>query len=416
MKIDIIGNANLVDERINLIISELKPLEIYTVKLTVTYSWSNLPMEGKATYKSNRKGFLDLSETEPIKGCYKGIDSMGLFAGMKDKKGVLKKRPERDFTEEFITCRFTVSGKDEIDESTIKRFFVDKNIKRTSLSQSFRGEYYYCEETSTKAEVILLGGSEGGINSILPIAACLANKGFDVLALQYFSPINDPMPVKYLPNMLDRIPIEYVERATDWLTQTKPNKDIYIMGYSKGAELALISATKIPLIKKVVAISPSAYAFNGISLTLFSSWSYCRKNIPCIHFIPVLPIIDIIKNFCFSILNLPIGYWLTYELSKGLCINKEKTRIRIEDISGDICLIAGTNDTMWNSSGDVKLMEEILKKEERKYSNVRYIYSKAGHAFYPPFIFEAVTLYGGKTLPVLQANEDSWKKIVEFLF
>lgn len=70
---------------------------------------------------------------------------------------------------------------------------------------------------------------------------------------------------------------------------------------------------------------------------------------------------------------------------------------------------------MWNSSGSVKFMREALKKEERKYNDVQYIYPKAGHAFYPPFIFEAVTVNGGKKLPVLQANEDSWKKIVEFL-
>lgn len=236
MKIDIIGNVNLVDERINLIISELKTLETYTITLTVTYSWSSLPMEGKAVYKSDENGIINLSESEPIRGCYKGIDSMGLFAGMKDKNGVLKKRAKRDFTEEFITCKFVILGKDETEESTIKRYFIDKNIKKTSLFQAFRGEYYCHEDNSARAEVILLGGSEGGINSVLPTAACLANKGLDVLALQYFSPINDPMPIKELPNMLDRVPIEYVERAVDWLTQTKPNNDIYIMGYSKGAE------------------------------------------------------------------------------------------------------------------------------------------------------------------------------------
>ncbi|MCI9154869.1 hypothetical protein D3Z53_15230 [Lachnospiraceae bacterium] len=70
-------------------------------------------------------------------------------------------------------------------------FALLKDIKITASTRAerdFTKEYFAHKDQESREQILLLGGSGGYINSILPIAAVLSNYGFDVLALQLLYP------------------------------------------------------------------------------------------------------------------------------------------------------------------------------------------------------------------------------------
>src|SRR5947199_7390847 len=105
--------------------------------------------------------------------------------------------------------------------------------------------------------VLVLGGSRGGVREELALA--LAEHGLACLALAYFG-------ADGLPPQIVEIPLEWVERAARWLVGSPAltGAPVGIVGGSKGAELALLAASRFPdLIGPVVAIAPASVAFFG---------------------------------------------------------------------------------------------------------------------------------------------------------
>ena len=108
--------------------------------------------------------------------------------------------------------------------------------------------------------LLILGGSEGGSGGVRSLAAPFARQGYAVLALSYFK-------AEGLPPHLDRLPLEYFDRGLAWLS-AQPSVDrsrIGIFGISKGAEAALLVATRHPEIRAVGAGSPSHVVWQGLS-------------------------------------------------------------------------------------------------------------------------------------------------------
>ena len=112
--------------------------------------------------------------------------------------------------------------------------------------------------------LIVLGGSEGNENIPLHLGARFAREGMPSLGLCYW---NAPG----LSDDLIEVPIELIERAVTFL-QEQGYQHIGIYGISKGAELALLSASLISKISCVVALSPLAHVMPGIlgNKSLFS--------------------------------------------------------------------------------------------------------------------------------------------------
>ena len=94
---------------------------------------------------------------------------------------------------------------------------------------------FYEEDKNKKPAIIVLSGSDGGIEKAQNIAMMLSNHGFVTLAISYFGMNNQK-------SSLDRIPLENIEEALKYiqkLTFVDPAK-IGIYGRSKGAEYSLM--------------------------------------------------------------------------------------------------------------------------------------------------------------------------------
>ncbi len=135
--------------------------------------------------------------------------------------------------------------------------------------------------------VVALSGSGGGIPSWW--AELLVPHGIAVLAAAYFG-------VESLPSALCEIPLETVTAAGEWLRRRPEvmSGRVGLVGGSKGAELALLTATSYrQLFGPVAAVAPSCVAWFGVDLTggvadasARSSWTLGGRPVPFVPYVP----------------------------------------------------------------------------------------------------------------------------------
>ena len=217
---------------------------------------------------------------------------------------------------------------------------------------------YIPKATGKVPVVIAIGGSEGGISTGDSNGEMIAPHGVAVLGLAYFKE-------KGIPETLDHIPLEYFKDAIDFL-ETIHKIDasrIGFVGGSRGAELALLLASKEPRIKSVVATTPSSVAWYGLT-TAQSAWTLNGKDIPALS----LELDD--KSPLFR----------RFEVALENKDNVKKALFSFEKINGPILLISAEKDQVWPSYQMSKDIELYLKEHNFKYSVEHHSYA-TGHGF-----------------------------------
>lgn len=201
-----------------------------------------------------------------------------------------------------------------------------------AADERFSAHYHPASADDTKVAVLVLGGSEGGVPERL--AAPIIQAGFPVLALPYFK-------APGLPAELEKIPLEYFDEATTWLLQQPGNsaERLIVVGWSKGAELALLLASRDPRIERVVAIAPSSVVWAGIlndwTQTPGSSWTAAGKELPHVPFRPSGPVEGLLDLYTQSLANRD---------------DAGAANIPLERIRADVVLLSGAEDEIWPSA------------------------------------------------------------------
>ena len=263
-------------------------------------------------------------------------------------------------------------------------------------------EYFAADAAkASPGAVIVLGGSEGGLGGSRNLARRLAAEGFAAIAVSYFGEAGQSPK-------LNEVPIEPVDRALAWLT-ARPDihGPIAIMGVSKGAELALLTASRNPAIKAVVVGVPSNVVWAGIDMAggpVGSSWTSGGTPLPYAHY-------DFSKGFT-SIFNL---------YNDSLPTAPADAEIPVEAIAGPVMMISGEADTLWPSSEMARRVEARLHAHGFRYPVVNIAYPAAGHAaFGAPVMADAPGLQGalgvGGTIEgLVAARADGWPRVLAFL-
>jgi uncharacterized protein len=261
--------------------------------------------------------------------------------------------------------------------------------KKVFGSTGIRADFFYKPSKEPQKAIIMLGGSEGGkswsrINKPIEL---LLQRGYALLSLAYFKS-------EGLPDTLEEIPLEYFEKAFDWLSnQPGIIKDQYaILGGSKGAEAALLMGSRSPRVKAVIAFSPSSVIWQGIPANRFelskdpkSSWSVKGVGLP------FLPYSTSISKWDLRLLNLNKMHTSALQ-DAGM---ENKAFIKVEKIQGAVLLISGKHDRLWPAA---EMSEQIMDR------------LKAHDFVYP---YEHLVLGGGHNQIVI--NKNSWSKIFDFL-
>lgn len=201
---------------------------------------------------------------------------------------------------------------------------------------------FYEEDKNKKPAIIVLSGSDGGIEKAQNIAMMLSNHGFVTLAISYFGMNNQK-------SSLDRIPLENIEEALKYIQKLTfvDSAKIGIYGRSKGSEYSLMFLTKYDGIKCAVLNSPSDRVYEGLKgkrNSKHSSWTYGGKEISYKPFK--------IREF---IMNM---------LTKKSSIDDSGV-MDIENVTCPLLLITSIKDEIWDSySASINIMKKAKSYEK----------------------------------------------------
>ncbi len=215
----------------------------------------------------------------------------------------------------------------------------------STATDGFNADVFWKDAPAPKKAVILLGGSEGGkgwSNDPQRVMR-LVQEGYLVISLAYFR-------AEGLRSHQRRIPLEYCAAVFDWLAAQKgivPN-DYAVIGASRGAELALLLASRYPQVTAVVALAPSSVVFPGPPTNPFdaltgqhSAWSCEGREVP---FVPMPYSLTTVKGL------------LTHKMTRAFEAALRNTpavaaaAIAVEKANASILLLSFTRDQIWPST------------------------------------------------------------------
>ncbi len=267
--------------------------------------------------------------------------------------------------------------------------------------------------------VVSLHGSEGGsVAKATGRALPLAARGFAAVALNYFAYPHEA--IAGVPQQHAEIRLEILNEVRDWI-DTRPEiapDAIRLIGTSKGAEFALLAATKFDWITHVVAIVPTDVVWEGYSGgggvgAGRSSWSFAGAGLP---FVPLFPF-DPTKE----------GLYRTnterYERSRAYFAEEAADAfIAIEESQARLLLLASDRDEVWASGAMARTVVERMTFARQADRVQVTIYPRAGHQIAGTGTFP-VRLYGVDSLdPEMkeldaegEAAADAWRRTLRFL-
>lgn len=199
--------------------------------------------------------------------------------------------------------------------------------------------------------ILLLHGSSG--RPQVARSQLLAREGVTARAIRWFGGPGQP-------SQPCAIPIESVVREVDELLASCDR--VILMGTSFGAELALVTACFDPRVSAVIAFAPTAVVWPGIEDGLQRShWTWRGRDVPFSRFIDDWePTTD------------PPSYLSLYRSSWAA---SSEGVIPVEQIDGELLLVAGGDDQVWPS---VDFAEAIRARRAEGATTV-VTHTRAGH-------------------------------------
>jgi pimeloyl-ACP methyl ester carboxylesterase len=420
MKLTIEPLVALCDERLSINISELPPFGKVKLHAFLSFPWAKgVEYESDAWFTADSDGNLALSRQIPDSGSYDFEDGMGLLLSLKRTKGEFKDVLQNIDVDQSLFIDITAECGQNRSSVKVERLLKSPEVKSLKIGDEFVGELFYSENSANKTIIFLGGSSNEDLCTILPPSALMASHGFNVLALAFFG-------AKGLNSSLAEVPLEYFEKVFAWLEKNPITRyqEIYVYGGSIGAELALLLASRYPAIKKVVAVNPIAWCFQGLTVKRVSLWTYGGKSLPFVRF-AWGPTLGYLLN-CF-LKNQSFGFAYMYRKSLQVARNQEEARIKVECSDADILLFGGQKDGWWDTHDACLKITDELEKHNYPHAHEYIPYPDGGHACYPPFVIPvdefSTPLRIGPRLVFsegigweanAQMLEDSWEKAIQF--
>ncbi|MGW2556221.1 acyl-CoA thioester hydrolase/BAAT C-terminal domain-containing protein [Streptomyces sp. NPDC001635] len=257
------------------------------------------------------------------------------------------------------------------------------------------------------AAVVVLAGSSGRVER--ERARILARHGVTALAIRWFGGPGQPAGIC-------EIPLETFTAAVDVLGSAGARR-IGVLGVSKGAEAALLTAVHDPRVDVVVPVSPTSRVWcnvgpgrDGRARPHRSSWTWRGEPLP---FMPMDDTWTPREPH-----GGPVAVRGWYERSERTFAHLlAETAIPVERAEADVLLVAGGDDAMWPS---LPYAEELAARRRSSGSPVRLISrDDAGHRTrFPgesPALPSADHLYGGTPDADARLGRTAWPLIIEAL-
>ena len=289
---------------------------------------------------------------------------------------------------------------------------------RTEAVAQFPGAVFVAAPGLGRPALIVLGGSEGGDEVAKRFAPMLARLGYSVLGLPYYDPGYDPAHrVPGLPSAFVNIPVDRLQAARDWLA-ARPEVDrdrIGIWGASKGAEFALIAATRFDWVKAVVAVVPSDVVWEG-----WGNWSakpgttasYAWKGEP----FAFMPYEGMGVEMAKAARGEDMALRRVHDLGRVRHADRyAAARIPVERYRGRLLLIAGELDAIWPSAEMARKI--AARRAQDGLATELIVYPDAGHALGGDGtgLDPTVVKLGGTLDSITRDQRDAWARTKHFL-
>ncbi|MER6471565.1 acyl-CoA thioester hydrolase/BAAT C-terminal domain-containing protein [Streptomyces collinus] len=255
--------------------------------------------------------------------------------------------------------------------------------------------------------VLVLAGSSGRVER--ERARILAEQGMTALSIRWFGgPGQSPG--------ICEIPLETFTDAVDHL-QAMGAQRIGVLGTSKGAEAALLTAVHDPRVDVVIALSPTSHVWcnvgpgrDGVQHPYRSSWTWREQALP---FIPMDDSWTPAKPG-----SGPVAIRGWYERSELTFAHLlPPAEISVEKARADLLLVAGGDDAMWPS---LAFAEQLARRRRSAGATVRLVARHdAGHRPRLPGESPAPAsprfLYGGTPEADALLGAAAWSQILDML-
>lgn len=369
-----------------------------------------------ATFTADERGRIDLATRQAIDGAYQGVDAAGLFWSMTPTPTAA---PE-DWRSGEV--RLTAAVGEEVIATAMTRLIgaVD-TVEAEDIPGFPAARLYYLPGGEPRPVVVVLHGADGGTGASERYGRKLASLGYAVVGLPYYSAdwgeYGPPKAIADLPGSFIDIRVDQIAELRDRL-RGRPEVDadrLALFGGSKGAEFALIAASKYPWITSVVAFAPSDLVWEGWGLETFeaegtrSSFSYQGRPLP---FMPYV-------GFSEGLLAGPGKADLLKIHEDGRAAHPDReaaARIRVEDYPGRLMLVAGDADREWRSGQMARNVAASRSAAGRE--TTLLVYPDAGHDVggdgWAPTAGE-VARGGGSAEANARAQADAWPRVLAFL-
>jgi dienelactone hydrolase len=372
------ANPILVGEPLSIRIDGLPPDKNVTLTAERTIEASNRA-GAPVLYRSQvvfsaPQGMLDLATAKPVSGTYTDADIRGLFWSMAPVAGAdpggLKP----------LQVKVTASAEDRVIASATIEFIDSLPEVKVEQVKEFPGAVFATlPGSSRRPAIILLGGSEGGGRVARTRSPVYASRGFAVLGLPYYSPGSGEREIPELPAAFADIPVDRLNDALAWL-KARPEVDasrVALVGGSKGAEFALIAASRFKWITSVVASVPSDVVWEGwgpgVEPGTRSSFSLDGKPLP---FVPYLGFAEEFDGY-----HTGRDVKMRRFQDQGRAAHPAaavKARIEVEKFRGPLLVFGGHDDQVWASGMMAQNIAE--RRAAAGLETVALIFPEAGHA------------------------------------
>ncbi|XP_074091863.1 acyl-coenzyme A thioesterase 1-like [Macrotis lagotis] len=402
--------VGLADEPLHIQARGLSPGEPVTVRALAVSYYGRL-FQASAHYEADGAGALDLARDASRGGDYTGVEPMGLLwslapAGMENpyvrlvQRRVLEKPLKLELTLHRAHRRPGPLLGRVLASARVERWYATPEMRAIRVREgALRGSFFLPPGNGPFPGVIDMFGDEGGLHEFR--ASLLACRGFATLALPYFA-------FEDLPPIMKDLNLDYFAQAAKFVQNHPKIKGpkIGVIGSGKGAELAFSMATFLPNVAAVVSINGCIFN-TGTAL-------HCGQVI-----LPGLP---------FDLDKITVTSSGVYDVKEALVDPLDPAYrdsiIPIEKANSHFLFVVGEDDKQWNSSLYADLAIKRLEEHGKK-NYTLLSYPNAGHRIDPPNSpFFPVTLDRWLGVPILGggqcrahaiAQEESWKKILEFL-
>lgn len=288
----------------------------------------------------------------------------------------------------------------------------------TPVPGMVHAEVYRLDDDVPRPVVVILHGAEGGNEAGRRFGPVLAQMGYAAVSLPYYSPnwgeFGPPPTLPELPGSFIDIRVDQLADLRQAL-DTMPGIDVDqfgLVGASKGAEFALIAASRYDWIDAVVAYAPTDLVWEGWGLETIeaegtrASFSFGGQPLA---FMPY-------RGFVEGLLAGPGVADLRAIHENGRADHPGRevaARISVETYAGALMLIAGEKDAQWNAARASRNI--VASRTGAGRPTELLIYPDAGHDLVGDGGARDAPRSGGTPEADAAARAEAWPRVVVFL-